>query len=151
MKFDEIVATLERAFSLELATVDGTTVFEVASEDGGTKVQVSIQNVDQHQKVLMSADIGEPPPEGLETLLRSMMEANNLFEGTAGATLAMDAATGRFRLQAYESQDVLGDSLVARMETFIETALFWSRTIADYRPSSEEEETVPHAIGDIRV
>ncbi len=147
MRFDEIVSALERAFSLELAVVDETTVFDVASEDGGTKVQVLIQNVDERNKVFVSADLGEPPPEGLEKLLRTMMEANNLFAGTAGATLALDAATGRFRLQKYVSHGDLDANIEASMEEFIETALFWSRSIADYRPSSDEAETAPHDLG----
>ena len=35
MCFEDVVAVLERAFSLELKVVQDTTVFEVASEDGG--------------------------------------------------------------------------------------------------------------------
>ncbi len=150
MRFEDVVAALERAFSLELAVVDETTLFEVASEDGGTKVQVCIQNVDEQKMVLASADLGEPPPEGLEKLLRTMMEANDLFKWTAGATLSLDAATGRFRLQKYVSQNDMDDQLKAMMESFIETALFWRRTIADYRPSSEEEEGA-HDIGGVMV
>ena len=92
MAFGDIVPILERIFKLELKVVQGTAVFEVASEDGGTKVQVLVQDVSERNLVLMSADLGEPPPDGGETLFRIMLEANNLFGGTAGATLALDAA-----------------------------------------------------------
>ena len=141
MAFEDIVAVLERAFSLELKVVQETTVFEVASEDGGTKVQVLVQNVDERKLVLLSADIGEPPPEGCEKLFRTMLEANNLFSGTAGATLALDPAAGRFRLQKYESPDELANDAEGRIVSFIETALVWSRSIADFRPSGEEGES----------
>ena len=57
MAFEDIVAVLERAFSLELKVVQETTVFEVASEDGGTKVQVLVQNVGERNLVLMSAEL----------------------------------------------------------------------------------------------
>ncbi len=140
MSFNDIVSVLGRAFGLELKVVQDTTVFEVDSEDGGTKVQVVIHYVGERKLVLMSADLGEPPPEGGERLYRTMLEANNLFEGTAGATLALDAATGRFRLQRYESPDELSNDAMAKVESFIETALFWSRAIADFRPSEEEPE-----------
>ena len=140
MSFEDIVAVLGRAFGLELKVVRDTTVFEVESEDGGTKVQVVIHYVSERKLVLMSADLGEPPPEGGERLYRTMLEANNLFEGTAGATLALDAATGRFRLQMYESPDELSNDAKAKIESFIETALFWSRAIADFRPTVEEPE-----------
>ena len=135
MCFEDIVAVLGRAFGFELKVVQGTTVFEVASEDGGTKVQILVQDVRERNLVLMWADLGEPPPDGGERLYRTILEANNLFEGTAGATLALDAATGRFRLQKYESPDELANDIKAKGEAFIETALFWSRAIADFRPS----------------
>ena len=143
MCFEDIVSVLERAFGLELKVVQDTTVFDVDSEDGGTKVQVAIHYVSERTLVLMSADLGEPPPEGGERLCRTILEANNLFEGTAGATLALDAATGRFRLQMYESPDELSNDAKAKVDSFIETALFWSRAIADYRPTGEEPEAPP--------
>ena len=137
MSFEDIVSVLGRAFGLELKVVQDTTVFEVESEDGGTKVRVVIQDVSERTLVLMSADLGEPPPEGGERLYRTMLEANNLFEGTAGATLALDAATGRFRLQKYESPDELANDAEAKVVSFMEMALFWSRAIADFRPQGE--------------
>lgn len=103
--FEDIVEILGRTFGLELEVVQDTTVFDVASEDGGTKVRVIVQDVSERKLVLMSADLGELPPEGGERLCRTMLEANNLFEGTAGATLALDAATGRFRLLYREARD----------------------------------------------
>ena len=139
--FEDVVAVLGRAFGLELKAVQDTTVFEVTSEDGGAKVQVLVQGVGERNLVLMSADLGEVPPDGGERLYRTMLEANNLFEGTAGATLALDAATGCFRLQRYESPDELANDAKAKVETFIETALFWSRAIADFRSSGDGPET----------
>ena len=138
MAFLDVMAILERTFKLELKVVRDTTVFEVASEDGGTTVQVLVQDVGERNLVLMSADLGDPPPDGGETLFRTMLEANNLFGGTAGATLALDAASGRFRLQKYESPDELANDAKAKVESFIETALFWSRSIADFRASDGE-------------
>ena len=119
MVFEDIVAVLERAFKLELSVVQDATVFEVASEDGSTKVQVLLQSVSERKLVLLSADLGEP-------------------SGTAGATLALDQTSGRFRLQKYESPDELANDAEGKLVSFIETALVWSRSIADFRPSNEE-------------
>ena len=141
MSFEDIVDVLGRAFGLELKVVQDTTVFEVTSEDGGTKVQVLVQDVGERNLVLMFADLGEVPPDGVERPCRTMLEANNLFEGPAGATLALDAATGRFRLQKYESPDELANDAKEKVESFIETALFWSRAIADFRPSGDGPQT----------
>ena len=150
MVFEDIVAVLERAFKLELSVVQDTTVFEVASEDGSTKVQVLLQSVSERKLVLLSADLGEPPPEGCEKLFRTMLEANNLFSGTAGATLALDQTAGRFRLQKYESPDELANDAEGKLVSFIETALVWSRSIADFRPSNEEGDP-PGDFGAIQV
>ena len=101
--------------------------------------------------MLLSADLGELPPFGGETLFRTMLEANNLFAGTAGATLALDAAAGRFRLQKYESPDEFANDVEGELESFIETALVWSRAIADYRPADGEAGTPPGDFGLIHV
>ena len=140
MSFEDVVALLGHAFGLELKVVQDTTVFEVESEDGGSKVQVLLQDVVERNLMLMSADLGESPSDGGERLLRTLLEANNLFEGTAGATLALDAATGRFRLQKCESPDEFSNDVKAKVESFIDTALFWSRAIVDSRTSDEEPE-----------
>lgn len=140
MVFEDIVAVLEREFEVELAVVQGTTVFEVAGEDGGGRVRVLVQDESERHRVLLSADLGEPPPEGAEKLFRTMLEANHLFGGTAGATLSLDAAAGRFRLQEAVPPDELANDAQGRLVKFIETALFWSRAIADFRPSAGDGE-----------
>ena len=135
MSFDDIVTVLGQAFSLELKVVQDTTVFEVVSDDGGTKVQILLQNTGERNLVLISADLGEVPPEGREKLFQTMLEANNMFSGTVGSTLALDAASGSARLQRYVSGDDLANNVMGALEPFIETALLWSRMITDYRPA----------------
>ena len=135
MSFEDIVTVLGQAFSLELKVVQDTTVFEVVSDDGGTKVQILLQNTGERNLVLISADLGEVPPEGREKLFQTMLEANNMFSGTVGSTLALDAASGRARLQRYLPGDDLANNVMGALEPFIETALTWSRMITDYRPS----------------
>ena len=135
MNFEDIVAVLGQTFGLELKVVQDTTVFEVVSDDGGTKVQILLQNTGERNLVLISADLGEVPPEGREKLFQTMLEANNMFSGTVGSTLALDAASGSARLQRYVSGDDLANNVMGTLEPFIETALLLSRMIADYRPS----------------
>ena len=99
MSFEDIVAVLGQAFGMELKVVQDTTVFEVASDDGSAKVQILLQDAGERNLVLLSADLGEVPPEGRERLFQTMLEANNMFSGTVGSTLALDAASGSARLQ----------------------------------------------------
>ena len=135
MSFEDIAAVLGQAFGMALKVVQDTTVFEVASDDGSTKVQILLQDAGERNLVLISADLGEVPPEGREKLFQTMLEANNMFSGTVGSTLALDAATGSGRLQRYVPGDDLANNVMGVLEAFIETALLWSRMIADYRPS----------------
>ena len=135
MSFEDIVAVLGQAFGMELKVVQDTTVFEVASDDGSAKVQILLQDAGERNLVLLSADLGEVPPEGRERLFQTMLEANNMFSGTVGSTLALDAASGNARLQRYMPGDDLANNVMGTLEPFIETALLWSRMIADYRPS----------------
>ena len=58
-----------------------------------------------------------------------------------GRAFGLEAATGRFRLQRYESPDELSNDVKAKIDSFIETALFWSRAIAEFRPAGEVSET----------
>lgn len=139
MVFKDVVAVVERTFGKELAVVQDTTVFEVSGEEGGPRVRILLQDEPARNVVLLSADLGEPPPEGRERLFQTMLEANNLFSGTAGATLALDAATGRARLQAVETPDALANDVEGRLVPFVETALVWARAIADFRPVAAAE------------
>ena len=66
MSFEDIASVLGQAFGLELKVVQDTTVFEVVSDDGRTKVQILLQDSGERNLVLMSADLGEVPPEGRE-------------------------------------------------------------------------------------
>lgn len=50
-------------------------------------------------------------------------------------TTAFDGAARRFRLQKYEPQGDLAEDAEKKLVSFIETALFWSRAIADFRPA----------------
>jgi hypothetical protein len=139
MVFTDVVAVLERTFQTELAVVQDTTVFEVAGGDGAARVRVLVQDEAEHGLVLLSADLGEPPPEGRERLFQTMLEANNLFSGTAGATLALDAASGECRLQAFLVPDELANDVEGRLVPFLETALDWRRAIEDFRASGGGE------------
>ena len=160
MSFEDIVAVLGQAFSMELKVVQDTTVFEVVSDDGSTKVQILLQDAGELNLVLLSADLGEVPPEGREKLFQTMLEANNMFSGTVGSTLALDAASGSARLQRYVPGDDLANNVMGTLEAFIETALTWSRMIADYRPSDDSpgelaenplDEWTPHGLGNFHI
>lgn len=59
--------------------------------------------------LLATADLGEVPPESREALYKTLLEANDLFAGTLGATLSLNPANGRVRLQRFDDGTVFGD------------------------------------------
>jgi DNA-binding ferritin-like protein (Dps family) len=125
MSFEDIVAVLGQAFSMELKVVQDTTVFEVVSDDGSTKVQILLQDTGERNLVLLSADLGEVPPEGREKLFQTMLEANNMFSGTVGSTLALDAILVNrvrdvFHHTAAEGDKVLLDKTAALCDKLYE-------------------------------
>ena len=74
------------------------------------------------------------------------MEANWLYQGTGGATLALDPAGGGLGLQKYTWLDRLdADAAFETLERFAATAAFWRRTLADFvaPPAPAEDPAAP--------
>ena len=107
---------------------DGTVNLEV---DGAT---VTINDLREISAVALVGDLGEPPPERLEDLYKTMLEANHLFGGTAGATISRDPKTGRFSLcRVLPCVAIDEDSFYAEVERFVSTLEAWTRIVRDFR------------------
>ena len=148
MAFDETIALLSKAIGIELQIEDGICGFKAGDpEDDVASVNIIISNVEERGEVLLYADLGDVPPEGREAFYRNLLEANNLFQGTAGATLSLENGTGIIRLQIRENSSTFANSAEEHVGTFVETALTWKRIVVDYRSSREEskptEDTQP--------
>ena len=93
-----------------------------------------MQGYDERGAVLMGADLGVPPPERLERLYRAMLEGNDLFRDTGGATLSIDPGTGHFRLQRFDTLDALEEVGPAKaLAAFADVAAAWAKIIRDFR------------------
>ena len=87
MGFQNIIAALGGKLGVELDGADGACGLAV---DG---VDVVLQ--DAGDWLLVHTDLGEPPPQDPAALHRAMLEANFLYGGTGGATLAISPSDGR--------------------------------------------------------
>jgi hypothetical protein len=58
----------------------------------------SIHDIDECGRIVLSGDLGHPPPECREKLCVALLEAQHLFKNTAGATFSIDPETGNFSL-----------------------------------------------------
>lgn len=136
MTFDEIAKAIGEGMGLELAVVDDTTAVRLGERDGGG-VEVVLRGFDERGGMLLTADLGEPPPERLERLFKAMLEANDLFRDTGGATLSIDPATGRARLQRYDDYEAWsaggGGESARLLAFFAQCAAAWAGIVRDFR------------------
>ncbi len=131
MDFQNIIAALGGKLGVELDGADGACGLAV---DG---VDVVLQ--DAGDWLLVHTDLGEPPPQDPAALLRAMLEANFLYGGTGGATLAINPSDGHAHLQKYTWLERLdAESALLFIDRFAETAARWIALLADYRPAGGE-------------
>jgi hypothetical protein len=133
MIFADIVAALSKEIGTEIETEGDVCAIRAGATDG-TSVTVILHGLDECGAVLLAADIGEPPPEGRDRLLRVLLEANDLFRNTAGATLSLDPDRGCIRLQRAMPADTLAQGGVGvAFAAFADTADAWQQLVADFR------------------
>lgn len=140
MTFGELIDVLGKRLGVEIEDAGGAAALEI---DGETVV---LQ--DAGELLLVRAEVGEIPADAKESILSSAMEANFLYQGTGGATLAVNPADGRLHLQKYNWMERIdADSVLAAIGNMADTAAAWRRVLADYRSSSWRPETSAPPIG----
>ena len=149
MVFDEMIALLRKAIGIELQIEDGVCGFKAGEpEDEDTSTNILISNVEERGEILMYANLGDVPPEGREDFYRILLEANNLFQGTGGATLGLEKGTGLVRLQLRENSGIFANHAEEQVGAFVETALTWKKIIADFRANREDSKTTEKPVLD---
>ena len=139
MNFEEAVRTAGVALGVEFTVENGTCAF-FAGDDDKNGVTILMHEVAEHNIMLTTADLGELPLQGRERLYRAMLEANNIFMGTGGSTLSLEAASDHVLLQRFDHLESFARQGAGQMVAgFIETALSWRRIIRDFRPEAELE------------
>ncbi len=130
MTFEDLIGALSRTLGVEIEDAGGAAAVEI----DGTVVVLQ----DAGEMLLMRAEIGEFPQEGKEALMRSAMEANYLYQGTGGATLAVNPADGHLHIQKYNWLERLDANMAFDMlERFADTIAAWRKVLADFRPVAE--------------
>lgn len=134
MEAEELLKQLGEAIGLELAfDENGACAFEA---DGMT---VTLNNFPEFDRIVLSGDVGEPPPERLEGLYKAMLVANHLFQGTSGATLSLDPETGGFAVNLpIDCRVVDGEEFVAQTGKFVNLLESWRKIVENYRDGAGE-------------
>ena len=139
MAFADIVATLSKELDIEIET-DGDACAVSADAANGFSATVLLQGFDDRGAVLMTADLGAPPPERLEALYRALLEANDLYRDTGGATLSLDPETGHVRLQRFDAYDALAEAGPAKaLLAFAQAAADWTAVVRDFRAAPPDD------------
>ena len=138
MTFKETIDALGKELGVKMEIEDDTCAVSLDAKEGD-HVTILLQGQDERGMMLTCADLGEPPPEGREALYQSLLEANDLYGGTAGATLSLDSRTGRVRIQRIDALDALADVGLSRaFIAFADTAAAWKRFVADVRAAAKD-------------
>ena len=119
MTFGNLIEALGGKLGLELTDEGGAAAVEV---DG---IPVVLQRASD-DLLLVHADLGEIAPENRERVLAAAMEANFLYQGTGGATLAVDSRDGHLHLQKYNWLDRIDmDKVLSGLTRFADTVKAW--------------------------
>ena len=140
MTFKETIAALAQKLGVEIE-VEGDACALTAGAKDGTSVTIWMQGYDERGAMLTGADLGAPPPERLERLYRAMLEGNDLFRDTGGATLSINPDTGRVRLQRFDTLDALEEIGPDKaFAAFADVAATWAKAIREFRDAPENDE-----------
>ena len=143
MTFSEFIAALEKGLGTTIETEGAAAAISMGAADGAATT-ILLQGLDEWDSVLMMADLGAPPPERLERLLRTLLEANDLFRDTGGATFSLNPATGNVRLQRHYAYDALAEAGPDKaFFAFADVATAWAQIVRDYRDAPEEKAEEP--------
>lgn len=136
MTFGELVDGIGAKIGVGIENAGGAAALEI---DGRTVV---LQMADD-DLLLVRADLGEIPPDRRDAFAYAALEANYLYQGTGGATLAVNPADAHLHLQKYNWLGRLdADKALEMLTRLAETAAVWQRIVSD---ASAAPETVPQA------
>ena len=126
MEFTELIANFAERHSIaDLAAEDNSAAIEV---DG-----IAILLAASRGELLISAEIGDPPPDGAAAFADLLLEANLESE----AVFAKSQETDRYVLTRRLSLAGLdGDAFDTSLEAFVNRTEAWRKLLADYRPAA---------------
>ncbi len=145
MEINDILKSFSEKIGMEIVpSDDGVYMFDV---DG---IIVTFHVLQEIDTIVLTGDIGEPPPERLENLYKTMLEAQYLFKSTFGATISLNSENNHFYLCKALPQKILdGDSLYAEAEQFVNTLEVWAKLVANYRDAVSKAEVTDEATPDL--
>ena len=107
---------------------EGTYLFEI---DG---LAFAIHDLGNCHRIILSGNIGHPPPDNDEKLFKTLLEAQYMLKGTSGATFSINPDTGELMLCKVIVPAILdNDSFLQETENFVNALHSWANIIRNYR------------------
>ena len=124
MTFENLLEALGKRLGLELENAGGAAAVEI---DG---ITVILQ--DAGELLLLRAEVGEIPEDSKVAILSSAMEANFLYQGTGGATLAVSQEDGRLHIHKYNWMERIdADSVIDALGKLADTTAAWRKILSE--------------------
>lgn len=134
MELDELLPAFAARLGIEgLAVHDGACALEI---DG---MAVDIAQVPDGTALAVCAVLGKPPPEKEEIFLETLLEAAVQLHSRENMAFGLLPDTGDLVLQWRTPTAALDlDTFCRQLETFINRADQWRRTLENFRPAAEQ-------------
>jgi hypothetical protein len=97
----------------------------------GFAIGLDFEGADDFGDVVYFCTLGAPAPARKAEIYKTVLEANCLWVGTAGATIGLQQETGRLLIAGridLQGLDALGFGHL--LDAFVDTAAFWKKHIA---------------------
>ena len=132
MTFEKLIEILGAKLGIEFEDAGGAVAMEI---DGAV---VILQ--DAGELLLLRAAVGEIPEDATTSILASAMEANFLYQGTGGATLAVNPADGKLHIHKYNWMERLDvDAVIDAMDKLSTVAATWRKILSDCSHSATDD------------
>ena len=130
MTFEKLIEGLSERLGVKIEDAGGAFALDI---DGQTVV-LQLAGGRDGDILLMRTDLGEVPPDRRDALAAAALEANFLYQGTGGATLAVNPGDGHLHLHRYDWLDRIdAERTLATLSRFADTSAKWKRLVVDFR------------------
>ncbi len=130
MKYEDIIPALAEKLGVsDLEPNDGVCTLDI---DG---MLISFAKVADGDGILLSAAVGEPPPEAVDAFATLLLQANHEFAGVDGAMFSQNPETKTYLLERILPLDLLdADYLSVALGEFVDAVERWRKALEDFRP-----------------
>ena len=132
--YEELIKSLARHVGVDADALAKTQEIVVDS----LAIGMVFEGDDDFGDVVYFSDLGAPAGPRVPEVYKVLLQANNLWAGTGGATLGLQQDTGNIILAGRMDLDGLSaEGLAQLLDAFADTALFWKKFVADELPSGD--------------